>query len=725
MGLPLSESECSGSASVVRPQPVQSFTGAIARAYYALTLGDGSEYEMPDKPPVVGPGDGGERRLRIDVLGRVAISCCGRTVTTLSRKEQAILCYLVLSDDSHVTRERLTSLLWSEAHDGRGRGSLRTARHEIDTALRAIGFDGFQSDRLSIRIPRDRLACDLWDLAESARRGVPLPLLTERSRVIDNMLADLQSIDQEFSTWLHQTRAGWHKRLVGYLQAWLPEETLPEMRTEPGTDAAAEPVAHALSVLEPSNEPAARVIIRACWSAGDVGTGLSTYKALWKLLDEEYGTEPSPETQALIARLKLEQPVIEPALLLVDDAAAEAHASGYDARPSIAVLPFQTLGPADDRYFGNGIVDDIIHPLAGLKDLLVIAKGSTQQFRDPAPDVRDIGRRLGVRYVLHGTVQRSGDRLRIHTSLADAETGEVIKPARYEGLLAELFDLQDQIALETAKFIAPSVRERELKRAMRKHPQSMTAYDLVLQAVGPLHDLDYAAFSRARTLLHRAIELDPAYAPAFSYAAMWHCYRIGQEWSTDIRADMAEAERLASSAIQLDSNDATALAVHAHVACLSRRDYAASRAAFERALEASPNSALAWTLSAVTESCAGNGAEAIRRASHALKLSPTDTFLHYPLCVLSQAFFVEESFLQAVDYGRLAFARNHRFTANLRILAASLVETGQLAEARDYASRHLALVPGFRLGAWVERTWLNERARDRVARHLRTAGIPD
>jgi adenylate cyclase len=264
--------------------------------------------------------------------------------------------------------------------------------------------------------------------------------------------------------------------------------------------------------------------------------------------------------------------------------------AGYEARPSIAVLPFRKFVTTEDSYFADGIVDNIIQSLAALKELLVIARGSTLGFGGGAINTRAIGRALGVRYLLYGSVQRSGDRLRIGTELSEAESGEVLRVVHYDGATDELFQLQDRIAEETAKMIAPHVRERELKRALRKHPQNMTAYDLVLQALELLHRLDYAAFSRARGLLQRAMILDPSYSPAFSYAAWWHNYRIAQEWSTDIRMDGEESVRLATAAIERDQYDALGLATYGHVMSLIRKSYTSALESLERALIASPNS---------------------------------------------------------------------------------------------------------------------------------------
>jgi TolB-like protein len=676
---------------------------------------------MPSRRKEVASVPVDAERLRINVLGSFSIARGAEPLKLVGRKAQGMLGYLVLSDSPEVTRERLVGLLWSESDEQQARGSLRHSLHEVQTALRLAGLTDLRAEKLTLGLDRSNLYVDLWDVLAKLKSGQTHPLLLERTRITDSILAGLDGIDPAFGLWLTETRQSIHARLVGGLERSLPAPDQMVVAAE------AETAARALALLDPAHEAAARTIIRARWAAGDIGTALRTYDELWKHLDQEFDTEPSPETQNLIAELRLAQPETTalPSTQLAEDRLGVAVPGGYEARPSIAVLPFRTLGAPDQQYFGDGIVDDIIQALAGLKDLFVIAKGSTRKYRDAAPDVKAIGKDLGVRYILHGSVQRSGEQLRIHTMLADTETAEIVRPSRYDGRLADLFDLQDQIALETTKVIAPYVRERELKRAMRKHPQSLTAYDLVLQALGPLHDLDYTSFSRARGLLYRAVEIDPTYAPAFSSLAHWHCYRIGQLWSTDIQADAGEAERLAEVATRLDSHNATALAVHAHVKCIAHRDYEASRAGFERALAASPNSAFAWTMSAITESCAGRGADGILHALTALKLSPADNFSHYTYGVLAQSHFVSGNYSEAVKYGRSALERNNRFAANLRILAASLVEVGQLEAARQVAAQHLRLVPKFSLHTWSERTWLSDPARDKVVRNLRRVGMPE
>jgi adenylate cyclase len=208
-----------------------------------------------------------------------------------------------------------------------------------------------------------------------------------------------------------------------------------------------------------------------------------------------------------------------------------------------------------------------------------------------------------------------------------------------------LFEVQDRIAQEVVNAIAPHVRERELKRALKKHPQNMTAYDLVLQALGLLYQLDYATFSRARGLLQRAMVTDPTYAPAFAYAACWHSYRVGQGWSPDPGMDAAEAMRLASAAIERDSNDALALAYYGHFQSFLMRSFSTGADIIDRALPACPNLAVAWTMSSATLGYLGQGLEAILRAETGLRLSPLNPHVFWHEHVLSQAHYINGNFI--------------------------------------------------------------------------------
>ena len=296
---------------------------------------------------------------------------------------------------------------------------------------------------------------------------------------------------------------------------------------------------------------------------------------------------------------------------------------GADNRPSIAVLPFRKYQKdPEEAYFADGIVDDIIYALAGLKELFVVSRGSTLGYGGDEVDARAIGQALGVRYVLYGSVRRDAGRLRIATELSDAETGTIIRSDKYEGELDDLFTLQDRISASVVGTIAPHVLEHELVRARRKHPQNMTAYDFLLQALDQLYRMDDESHARARGLLQQAMAQDPFYGPAYSYAAFWYIFHIGEGRSTDVEADAREAARLADMAIGLNENDPRALAIYGHVQSFLLHDFERAMLFLDRAIEAGPSSSIAWTMSGATCGYIGNGPLAVERAERGVRLAP-------------------------------------------------------------------------------------------------------
>ena len=412
--------------------------------------------------------------------------------------------------------------------------------------------------------------------------------------------------------------------------------------------------------------------------------------------------------------------------------AALAHAvpraseSDADYRPSLAVLPFRTLQKDQtDAYFAEGMVDDIVRVLGGLKDLFVVSRSSTMGYADAPPDVQRIGQELNVRYVLRGSVRRAANRVRIAVELDDAPTRQSIWADRFDGNMAGIFDLQDRIALRTASSIAPHVRERELRRASSKDRNTITAYDLTLQALDQLYVRDQGALSRAQDLLKRAIALDSSYSTALTHLAYLHLYRIGQGWSPDERADRLAAAEAARLAVERDRNDALALAIHGHLRGFLQRDYEAAQAILEQAMAVGPSCALAWTFSSYVCGWMGDAGAAVPRARQGLRLSPIgpDAACWHEQA-LSQAHYIAGDYDEAIAWGHTA-ASHGKHSANLRCLAASLVAADRLDEARAIARSIMEAQPDFRLRTYRSQTPLTGRIADLFVDRLRRAGLPE
>jgi adenylate cyclase len=396
--------------------------------------------------------------------------------------------------------------------------------------------------------------------------------------------------------------------------------------------------------------------------------------------------------------------------------------------PSIAVLPLQNVGsdPADD-YFCDGCVEDITVSLAGLRELMVISRGSTLAYRGRQPDPREVGRLFGVRYVLSGSLRRSERLVRVSVELCDANTGATLWGIKEEVAPTELFNVQDRIVGKIVAGIAPNVRATELRTAMRKKPENFTAYDCTLRALHIMNSLEKNTFMRARDYLQKAMQEDSDFAMPVAWAARWYSLYVGQGWSADPAADRAKALELAGKAIEQDPQNALALATYGHLQSFLFHDYDSALVYFERALTACPNHSLAWALSSPTLSYIGRGEQAIKHAEQALRLSPLDRNLFSYYTALNLAHYAQGSYEEAVRWGKLSASENPLYTANLRYLIAALGALDRLDEARNAAAILMQREPDFRLGAFEQtlQPFGDPELSARYIQHLRKSGLPD
>ena len=411
----------------------------------------------------------------------------------------------------------------------------------------------------------------------------------------------------------------------------------------------------------------------------------------------------------------------------VDVAAVRRGRTSQRAKvPAIAILPFRTSSDnPGDAYFGEGMVDDIIVTLASIRGLLVISRTSALAYRTGTINLQKIGQELGVRYVLSGSVRRGEKQIRISSELSDVQTNSLIWADRYDGEPGELFDLQDRIATRIVWSVAPQVREAELKRALRKRPENMNAYDLVMQAIDLIYRMNFADFARAGKLLGQAIAADDGYAAAHAYAALWQIHNVMQGWTNDQEADRVEAARLAAAAVERDPADGFALAIWGHSKAVLFRDYDAAKVFFDRALTAAPGNAMAWTLSSGVYSYTGDGRSAVERAELGLRLSPVDKQLFFYLSFLTAAHYINGTHDEAVIWGRKSVNLNPRHCASLRLLAVSLVALEQLDEARYVTQTLLQAQPRFRLSTYARWCPYKDEIATAFIDRLRQAGMPE
>jgi adenylate cyclase len=397
--------------------------------------------------------------------------------------------------------------------------------------------------------------------------------------------------------------------------------------------------------------------------------------------------------------------------------------------PSIAVLPLRSprSGSHDDDYFAAGVIEDIIMSLAGLRELLVISRGSSLSYRGFNADPRQVGRELGVRYMLRGTVEKSPRHVRVSAQLCEAASGAILWDEEAEVEYGELFDIQDRVVRKIVPRIAPQVRAAELRAALRKKPENFTAYDWTLRALHIINSLDELTFVQAREHLSRAIAEDSTFAMAIAWMARWYSLRIGQGWSHDPVEDAAKAVEFACKAIELDGQNALALATCGHLKSYLHHDYDSALIYFERALAACPNHSLAWLLSSATLSYVGRCEQAITHAEHALRLSPMDRSLFYYYSFLLLAHYGSGNYDEAVKWGMKSIRENPLYTTSYKILAASLAALDRTVEAHEMANALLKLEPNFRIGLWSRsrQPFRRPELGAKYVQHLRKSGLPE
>ena len=392
-------------------------------------------------------------------------------------------------------------------------------------------------------------------------------------------------------------------------------------------------------------------------------------------------------------------------------------------KASIAVLPFQNMsGDPEQEYFADGVVEDIITGLSRIKWLFVIARNSSFTYKGRAVHVNQVGRELGVRYLLEGSVRRSGERVRIGAQLIEAESGVHLWAERYDRRLEDIFALQDEITLSVVGAIEPNLRDAEIERVKRRRPESLDAYDLILRAIPHVYVAMPEEAAKALPMLEQALVLEASYAGAHGLLAWCH-------ETLFVRAGFKESNRVAAirharAAIGYGRDDATALALGAFSIGMVEHDRTTAIEAFERALALSPSSAFALFLGSVVLAYDGQAERAIEWAGRALRVSPFDRLAYAPQHAIAIGEFLRGRYEIAATAARHAVQSNPAFSISHSLLAAALVNLGRAGEAKSVAMQVLALQPSFSSSGFCKAIAMVPALAEPLAEAWQQAGLP-
>jgi TolB-like protein/Flp pilus assembly protein TadD len=561
------------------------------------------------------------RSVEIRLLGGFEARLPGGKVVRLpTRKAGQLIACLALAPGSQAPREKLAGLLWSERADEQARASLRQALAAIRKSFQGVEPFPIAADGERIALNVEAAEVDALEFQALAEEGSAKALERAAALYRGELLEGAKVRDPAFEEWLSFER----ERLRG-----LAVRVLGRLLAHQASDGRAQEaigMAQRLLELDPLREEAHRALMRLYAEAGERGLAVRQFEGCRALLGAELGVEPEAETQALFEGIRKGGVGVAPSkAAVVDLPKAMAEDPDFFAlpdRPSIAVLPFQNLSDdAEQEYFTDGITEDITTELSRFRDLFVISSLSSLTYREKMMPVQQVGRELGVHYVLEGGVRRAGSRIRITTQLTDASTGQHLWAERYDRDFGDIFEVQDEVTQTIVSTLAGRLEDIGRKRAMSKTKENVAAYDYVLQARGHLFQGTKESILKARELLRKAIELDPGYATAYAWLADSYNAEYDAPWSEAPEEALSQALQTAQKAVSRDDGNSLAhLTLGA--AYLSGRQYDLAEAQIERALALNPNEYWNYCLKGWFLALIGRSEEGIECGKRAIRCNP-------------------------------------------------------------------------------------------------------
>jgi adenylate cyclase len=425
----------------------------------------------------------------------------------------------------------------------------------------------------------------------------------------------------------------------------------------------------------------------------------------------------------------IERPVRVYRVRAIGSAASSRPTLPLPDKPSIAVLPFQNMsGDPEQEYFAEGIVEEIITALSRFRQLFVIARNSSFTYKGRAVDVKQVGRELGVRYVLEGSVRKAANRLRIAAQLIDVTTSVHLWADRFNGGLEDIFDLQDQVTEKVVAAIAPKLEQAEIERARRKPTESLHAYDYYLRGRAIIPHVTEKVTSEALALFSKAIDLDPDFASAYVWVAYCYVWRKANGYSGDRAREKAETARLVKRAAELGRDDADTLAQAGFALAYIVGDLDGAAVMVDRALTLNQNSFEVWHNSGWINVWRGEPETALKHLANAMRLSPLDPFLFGMQCGIAFAHFFAGRYAEAVSWAEQALREGPpSFLGPIGLLAASHALAGQKEKAQEAAALLLQRDPTWSVATSADRRPPFRRPEDlaRYENGLRKAGLPE
>ncbi|WP_347310864.1 BTAD domain-containing putative transcriptional regulator [Defluviimonas sp. SAOS-178_SWC] len=614
------------------------------------------------------------RNLRLTLLGPFRFGTDHSEIPISAAKQKALLALLALAPEGRLPNERIMALLWGDRADPQARDSLKHALADLRTRLGDTGTQLLNSQHGTVDLDLGQIAVDARELADLLASGTAEALRRAVAQPAGELLDGLSIRDAAFEDWLRDEREAWHER-----RRTAGRRLLTLMR-ERNDDTGTLDAAKILLDLDPLSADAVRAVMHGLAEGGDKIAALRCFATYADRLRADLDVAPDADTAALAETLR-SRPELP---------------SGHDARrtsrpvstkPSIAVLPFRNLnGKTDEDYFAEGIAEDIVTALSQYRWFFVIARNSSFLYRDRRDDLRGIAAELGVRYILDGSVRRSGSSVRITGELVEPETGIQVWGGRYDRDISDIFALQEEIARRVVGAIEPEILRGESQRAAAKPSVNLDAYDCHMRGVWYHNRQNMAEdFDKSIEWQKKAVDLDPMLARASMIMSRSIYARALHGFSQDLDQDRRDLLEAATHAVSLEDRDS-----YAHYAmCLAHlmdQQPAAAVLEAERATELAVNFALGQNALGWSRVFTGKFAEAIPPIETAMRLSPVDPVGYFFHAAIGLAHYHLGHYEEAARHAQRGYSSKPRYF-NMLVLLAALGQLNRRAETTALAAQ--------------------------------------
>lgn len=613
----------------------------------------------------------------------------------ISRRARGVLGYLILANSHRASRERLIGLLWPDRGEVQARASLRQCLVE----LRATLGKALITDRESVALDVAALDCEWFGLERALAGGDATVLAAALSAIGAEPLLDGLEFGEAFDDWLRGCRASVDGRIAAAVLRFV------ETARAAGDIPAALAVADAWLLRDPRDEAVAAAAIACEMARNAAAAARRRFRAFEDTLARDGDGPAGPALRAALSEVATPAPSPSTAVALATGAEF-----ALPSKPSIAVLPFTDMtSSAGQDWFADGVVEEISTVLSRFSALFVIAGQSSLSYRGTSKTAQQIGRELGVRYLLEGSIRTADDKARISVKVIEAASGEQIWAERFDGAAADVFDLQDRVANAVASAIDSTITDAEMRRYVVRPVTTAGAYELTMRASALLNTYSRASISEARDLAERAFELEPHNGLAASVAAFSNGALCVNQWTDNPETTARRARALGEAALQLASEDQTVLVNIGGMMLNIGADLAPARDLIERAIAMNPEHVHSLFWGGWVDAVLDNPARGLERFEKAMRLNPRSAYRPFQLSGMGNCLFFLNRFAEAEVVQSEAIRLRPGYLPAHAVRVASLARTGRLSEAR-VAMADFDALGGPRPALWFFRSAEQRRA---------------